>query len=258
MDQRSEERFVQELRHHLAGWKAKVELDFAQPSYEAELGSLVSDPVYSKFHLGTPEYVLVRLVGRMSISIGRRLGEIYDKLPRFMVQARFGLTREQIAPQMGGRLELDICVPLAALSPDDKTDVRRAAKEHLKSDLDGYSGLGIEIRYNFNPNDSARLRKDVAMADHLKQQQLFPVYLIFAENSPRDEAIARLQRAGWTFLVGGPALAFASAIAGADISSVLDRPSISAEIKREVDEMMAAMFSSYAFAQILPLTRIND
>ena len=251
MDRNSEERFLSELRHHLAGWRAKITEDFGKDSFEAELASLQSDPVYGKFHLGIPEYVVVRLVGRMSISIGRRLGEIYDKLPRFIVQAKYGLTKEQIAPRMGGRLELDICIPFEALSAEDSDEIREVARVQLDADLAGYSGLGIEIRYNFNPNDSARLRKDVTMAELLQQQRLFPVYLIFAENSPRDEAIARLKRAGWTFLVGGEALQFASAIAGTDINSVLDKPSVSSEIESEINEMMAKMFTSYAFDQVL-------
>lgn len=246
MDQRVEDRFLEELRHHLAGWKAKVLEDFGKASFEAELGALSQDPVYSKFHLHSPEYVLIRLMGRMSISIGRRLGEIYDKLPRFVAQARFGLSKDQVAPKMGGKLELDICVPFLRLSAADIAYVRGITHSHMSLQADK-SGLGIEIRYNFNPNDSSRLRKDVDMAEFLRAQSLTPIYLIFAENSPRDEAIARLKRAGWTFLIGRPALDFLSELVGADINSLLDKPRIAAEIKKEIDEMTGQMFNSHAF-----------
>jgi hypothetical protein len=241
-----EERFLAELRHHLAGWKTKVLEDFGEASFAAELASLAGDPVYSKFHLHSPEYVLIRLMGRMSISIGRRLGEIYDKLPRFVAQARYGLSKDQVAPKMGGKLELDVCIPLRVLTADDVAAVEAIASKYLDAHGLG-AGLGIEIRYNFNPNDSARLRKDVEMAELLREQELLPVYLIFAENSPRDEAIARLKRAGWTFLVGRPALEFISELVGTDINGLLDQPLVAAEIKKEIDEMTAQMFDSFAF-----------
>ena len=94
------ERFLVSLRHHLAGLRLKVDKDFSQNNYERELHALEGDPIYSKFAFDNPEYVLVRLIGRMSISIGRRLGEIYDKIPRFVAAARFGLRPEQVAPTL--------------------------------------------------------------------------------------------------------------------------------------------------------------
>jgi hypothetical protein len=81
------QRFRKELCHHLAGWRNKAREDFSESNLEKELIALTNDPVYSKFHLATADYVLIRLMGRMSISIGRRLGEIYDKLPRIAAQA---------------------------------------------------------------------------------------------------------------------------------------------------------------------------
>src|SRR3954468_23657411 len=103
-------------------------------------------------------------MGRMSITFGRRLGEIYDKLPRFVASARFDVAPEQVAEKFNG-LELDIGLRYSLLSGPDR--------EHLAAVLAEYgadgteTGVGIEIRYNFNPNDSARLRKDVDMAGYV-------------------------------------------------------------------------------------------
>ena len=240
-----------ELRHHLAGWRAKVSNDFAEGAYQSELTALQRDPVYSKFFLASPTYVLIRLMGRMSISIGRRLGEIYEKLPRFIAQARFNLTHDQIAPKMGGQLELDVCLRFADLAPDDQTHVLAVASRHLGADLRGTAGVGIEIRYNFNPNDSSRLRKDVDMANYLIADGLHPVYMIFAENSPRDEAIARLTRAGWQFVVGSPAMAMMSEIVGTNIDDFLDRPAVATEVEREMGALTLEIFQSHAFQQAL-------
>lgn len=242
-----EEKFMDELKHHLSGWHTKISEDFGEENFNNELSLLQSDPVYSKFGFAIPEYVLVRLMGRFSISIGRRLGEIYDKVPRFVTSARFNLEPSEVAPIFDG-LQLDICVPVASLSGEDN--------EYVSSVFTGYfpeseirNGIGIEIRYNFNPNDSSRLRKDEKMASLLRDAGLFPVYLIFSEISPRDEAIARLKRAGWSFVVGKAAEEFMYNLVGMDFSKILDRPKIQNEIRKEIDALMSEMRNSKAFKQ---------
>lgn len=236
------------LRHHLQGWRDKVEADFCEDAHGVELASLSSDPVYSRFHLHSPQYVLIRLMGRMSISIGRRLGELYDKIPRIAAQARYSLQQDQVVIKFKG-LELDVGLTLADLSRADQKHLSEVCHRHANVDLSGYRGLAIEIRYNFNPNDSSRLRKDVQLAELLRESGYYPMYLVFAENSPRDEALARLTRAGWHFIVGRSALSFMADVVGFDISSVLDRPDVSAEIKREIDALSASIRHSYAYRQ---------
>src|ERR1700675_431616 len=92
-----EARFLAAIKHHMQGWRRKIELDFAKPSYDKELALLATDPVYKKFAFDCPEYVMVRLMGRISISVGRRLGEIYDKIPRFVASARFNVAPDKVA-----------------------------------------------------------------------------------------------------------------------------------------------------------------
>jgi len=245
-EQEIEARFLKELRHHLLGWKAKVISDFSDEVYNAELAQLSADPVYSAFALNNPMYVLIRLMGRMSISIGRRLGEIYDKVPRFVVQARYDLTKDEVAPKMGGKLELDICIPYRKLNSSDKKKVIDLAS---RFDLSNSStkGLGIEIRYNFNPNDSSRLRKDEEMARLIIEEKLIPVYLIFSSISPRDEAIERLKRAGWHFIVGEEALVFMRDLCDSEFDKLLKKATVQKEILQEVTEMMSLIRKSTAF-----------
>lgn len=237
------DQFWAELEHHLAGWLEKVSEDFSEAAFRKELGNLKRDPLYAGFGFAIPEYVLIRLMGRVSISIGRRLGEIYDKIPRLITQARFGLSQKQVAPKVGKKLELDVCVPLEHLSGSDAKHVKGISRKHLHAEtLTG--GLGIEIRYNFNPNDSARLRKDVEMANLLIEAALLPVYLIFSTISPRDEAIARLKRAGWTFLVGDHASGFMRELVGMDFEKILDE--VRKELDAKVAGIMREVYTSYA------------
>lgn len=243
-------RFMEELRHHLGGWKDKVDTDFAEKNFTKELKGLSVDPVYAKFHLATPEYVFIRLMGRMSISIGRRLGEIYDKIPRFAAQGRYQLQREQVVTKLDG-LEIDIRLLFSDLSDGDQKYLLSVTHNHLKIDPSKYNGLGIEIRYNFNPNDSSRLRKDKHLANLLIKENLYPIYLVFADNSPRlKDAVTSLEREGWHFLIANPALDFMADVVGFDIGNVLDKQEVSDEIKKEMEQVMQKIWASHAARQI--------
>lgn len=251
MNQEFEDRFLGVIRHQLKGLSNKVTNDFSKENFENELVSLQTDPVYEKFAFNRAEYVLVRFMGRISISVGRRLGEIYDKVPRFAAAARFNLTPEQIAPVLDG-LELDIGLRFSELNFQDQQHLAETFKKHTGVDLD-MSGIGIEIRYNFNPNDSSRLRKDIHMGELLAASGLKPIYLVFSSISPRRDAISRLTSSGWTFLVGEPALKFISELLGIEIQTVLDKPMIKAEIKRIVDGIMSDLIKSHAFQQVIEI-----
>lgn len=243
-----EEKFLETLRYHLSGLRSKAENEFSKSNFNHELSKLKTDPVYPKFALDSPEYVLIRFMGRVSISIGRRLGEIYDRLPRFIAAARFDLSQEQVAPKLNG-LELDIGLRFSYIDREDVCYIRKVVKKHLHHTESG-NGIGIEIRYNFNPNDSTRLRKDVDMAGYLQAEKLLPIYLVFSAISPRHEAIARLKRAGWNFLIGDLAIDFAKELLGLDLARILDKPKIKAEVRRAVNEIMVTIFKSYAFQKI--------
>ena len=248
-----ERKFLDAIKHHLQGWKTKIENDFGLESYANELRDLKSDPVYSKFGFDIPEYVLVRLIGRMSISVGRRLGEIYDKLPRFVASARFNVTPQQVAEKFDG-LELDIGLRYSLLNSADKAHVTNIVSG-FGDQMGAGSGVGIEIRYNFNPNDSARLRKDVALAGYLRAKQLVPVYLIYSSISPRDDAIARLRRGGWHFLQGNDAGDFTANLFGTNFLALLDRADVRKEIHDEVRAIMQSIFTSIAFRKLTGLSQ---
>ncbi len=243
-----EERLLESLRHHLEGLREKAVADFSNTSFDRELTGLRSDPVYVNFGFDSAEYALIRLMGRMSISIGRRLGEIYDKIPRYMAAARFDLLPNQVAPKLGN-LELDIGLRVSDLNEANINHITDVAEKHLPN-LSIEEGIGIEIRYNFNPNDSSRLRKDVDMVNYLKEERLLPIYLVFSILSPRQEAIARLERAGWNFLMGEAAAAFARDLLGLDLEKTLNSPKVQEEVNRRVTATMQAIFSSQAFQHI--------
>jgi hypothetical protein len=247
---RTRERFLLALRHHFKGWIAKATQEFGEASYAKELAALRGDQLYEQFGFAIPEYVLIRFMGRMSISVGRRLGEIYDKVPRAVAAARFNIGEGDATGEYGDDdLRLDMRIPMSLLSEDDRQHVLSTVETHLPGTA-VTGGLAIEIRYNFNPNDSARLRKDDHFAQLLAADGLTPIYLIFSSISPRDEAIARLQRAGWKFLIGDAASRFTTDLTTMDLGSILKEPVVQAEVQREVGAIMNAIFNSPAMLAV--------
>lgn len=228
------------------GWKAKVETDFCSEAAQRELAALAGDPVYAQFGLATDGYVLVRVMGRLSISIGRRLGELYDNLPKFVAAAHFGLPVSDVVCKIGS-LNLDVRIPFSKMRPEDVAASRELVAKTFNEVYDGDGGLGIEVRYNFNPNDSARLRKDVAMAEGLLEEGILPIYVVFSGISPRAEAIERLQRAGWRFVIGADASTFVESLLGLDLSSLLSSAEVQSEIADAMAEVMSSMVKSHAF-----------
>lgn len=240
---------VDALRYHLRGIRAKVSADFCEASFEKELGDLSGDPVYEKFGFNIPEYVLIRFMGRASISIGRRLGEIYDTVPRSVAAARFGLRVDDVKLTLGN-LKLDIGLRFSLLQAADVSAARDVlGRFGVKAD-ESTQGIAIEIRYNFNPNDSSRLRKDEILARYAIDDGLAPIYLVFSSISPREEAIKRLGRAGWHFLVGADAIQFTEELFGLDLGGILDRSEVRQEIEAAVREIMACVCGSHTFQSV--------
>ena len=117
---------------------------------------------------------------------------------------------------------------------------------------DQCDGVGIEIRYNFNPNDSSSIRKDVDMANKLKEENLHPVYLINSAISPRDEAIERLKRAGWNFVIGENASNFTTSLYSTDFLEIMSNENIKQKIHEDVKAVMSEIFDSDSFLTARP------
>jgi acyl carrier protein phosphodiesterase len=239
---------TQMIDEHLTGLHQKIIDDFRTESFVKEIDDLTNDPVYRDFGLGSPDYALIRKVGRISISIGRRLGEIYDKIPRVIAQNAFDLVPEQVAPILGGKLELDTCIDFSLLRDTDRQHSQNVLQQFLGIKND--NGIGIEIRYNFNPNDSSRLRKDEDMARLILAKQFVPIYLVFSSISPRDEAMARLSRVGWHFLIGTHAYSFIDNLYRINFSNLFKTEKIALVVKKHINDIMRTLYTSEPFLEV--------
>jgi hypothetical protein len=246
MNEEIERNLIQTIRRHFEELHEKIVSEFSDLKFDKELGDLRDDPVYSLWNFDREEYVLVRKIGRISISIGRRLGDIYDKLVREAIKSRFNLTQEQVAPKFGttNLIELDARIAFNQINDVEKTRIQSIISSYCEK-FDEIDGLGIEVRYNFNPNDSARLRKDVAMCELLEDNNLFPIFLIFSTSSPRQDAIGRLTRTGWLFFIGDESYNFLKEITKFDFKRFLIRDDIKQIIVEESDRIFKSLKDKY-------------
>lgn len=246
MNEEMERNLVETIRRHFEELHEKIVSEFSDIKFEKELADLQDDPVYSLWNFDREEYVLVRKIGRISISIGRRFGDIYDKLIRDAMKIRFGLTQEQVAPRLGttNPIELDARIAFNQINGAEKARIQNTISSYCET-VDEIDGLGIEVRYNFNPNDSARLRKDVAMCKLLEDDNLFPIFLVFSTSSPRHDAIARLTRAGWLFFIGDESYNFLKEITGFDFKRFLIRDDVKEIVVTESDRIFRSLKDKY-------------
>jgi len=74
-------------------------------------------------------------------------------------------------------------------------------------------------------------------------------YLIFSSISPRQDAISRLERAGWNFIIGEDARQFSTDLYNIDLSQILQKEAIYNSIKNKMDEIMRSLYLSHAYLE---------
>ena len=96
------------------------------------------------------------------------------------------------------------------------------------------------------------------MVELLRDQSLVPIYLIFSTISPRHEAIARLSRAGWIFLVGDAASGFMKDLIGMNFEEILETEEVRTEIQQRMRRIMRVLYESAAVAETIGRYRYNN
>ena len=235
------------LIRHFEELLQKIENEFDNNNFNLELHNLKVDPVYSLWHFDRKEYVLIRKMGRISISIGRRLGDVYDKVIREAIMARFDLTLDQVAPKLGDKpsIEIDAKIGFNDINKNEIRRIKKVARSTFLKIPRQYEGLGIECRYNFNPNDSARLRKDLRMYELVANSNLIPIFLVFSTSSPRQDAINRLSKTGWKFLIGNDSYKFLKNIVEFDFKTFLKSKQIQSIMKDNSNKIFTLLKKKY-------------
>ena len=162
------------------------------------------DPLFSRFNLDTQEFVLAKSGGGLVTSIHRKVGDLIEKNVQHVFRERTGIDEitydaDILVDGEPKTRELDA---LLLIDEVDGGDATARLRKVLDEDGDGlgdvrsladftegsteWRGMGFEIRHCYQSADSKRAQADIAMADHLKSENIMPVMLIFCEDSNQD------------------------------------------------------------------------
>jgi hypothetical protein len=163
------------------------------------------DPLFSRFHLDTQEFVLAKLGNGLQTSIHRKIGDLIETNIQQIIRHKLGIdspiTYDATIVVDGEEKarELDALIRPDELSGEDKERVEEFIATHgdsfnvnqtLSSFDDSeelpYEAIGFEIRHCYQSADSKRAQADIAMANHLINEDIMPVMLILCSDSNQD------------------------------------------------------------------------
>ena len=177
-------------------------LDYARrKNIKEQRKEYAKDPLFSRFNLDTREFVLAKSGGGLVTSIHRKVGDLIEKNVQHIFSERTGIDEITYDAEIvvGGEAktrELDALLMLDEVNDGAPTE---RLQRVIDEDGDGlgdnkslsdfteesteWQGMGFEIRHCYQSADSKRAQADIAMAEHLKSENIMPVMLIFCEDS---------------------------------------------------------------------------
>lgn len=180
-------------------------LDYARrKNVDEQRRNYAEDPLFSRFNLDTREFVLAKSGGGLVTSIHRKVGDLIERnvqrifaetydLDDVTYDASIVVDGEEKVRELDALLLLDEAdgEMRQRLQRVIDEDAHRAEGDNASLDEfagDGgreWRGMGFEIRHCYQSADSKRAQADVAMANHLRNDDVLPVMLIFCEDSNR-------------------------------------------------------------------------
>lgn len=213
------------------------------------------DPLFSRFNLDTQEFVLAKSGGGLVTSIHRKVGDLVEETVQEIFRERMGVDEitydaEIVVDGETKVRELDALLPLDIV--DDGEPARRL-QQVIDEDGDGLSankslsdftdedtswrGMGFEIRHCYQSADSKRSQADIAMAEHLKNNNIMPVMLIFCEDS-NQSVISRYRNHMFVY-EGTDSFELVERLTGFDYAGFLD------EHEGQIDGKMDDVFEMF-------------
>lgn len=214
-------------------------LDYARrKNIKEQRKEYAQDPLFSRFNLDTQEFVLAKSGGGLVTSIHRKLGDLIEKNVQHIFRERTGIDEitydaEIVVDGESKTRELDA---LLLLNEVDNRKSTSRLQQVIDEDGDGlgdnkrlsdfteesteWRGMGFEIRHCYQSADSKRAQADIAMAEHLKSENIMPVMLIFCEDSNQD-VISRYRNYMFVY-EGGNSFELVERLTGFDYAEFLD------------------------------------
>ncbi len=201
---------------------------------------LARDPAFKHLGLADERYVIARLGGNWVTSLHRKIGDMYEGLFQYLLQAQFGLSEDDlnfgVDVQIGDRRQrrsTDGVVRIQHLK-QKRVDIG-ALLSDLSADWGLSKGLGFEVRSCYQIGDSKRIQADYDMALALEAEGFVPVMLVFCATSLRSP-VTRLRKS-WNLLEGDAAFDFVRRFVGFDLQQFLAKHSDA--FKSEIHKVLA-------------------
>lgn len=214
-----------------------VILDYARrKNVERQRKEYAADPLFHRFNLDSRKLVLAKVRAGLVTSIHRKVGDLIEKHVQQVFRERMGLEAvtydaeivvdgESKTRELDARLLLD---EVADGPPTERLqrvldDVEFGENKRLSEFTDDgveWRGMGFEIRHCYQSADSKRSQADIAMAQHLKNEDVVPVMLIFCGDS--NESVTTRYRNHMVVTEGEDSFELVEQLTGFDYAGFLD------------------------------------
>ncbi|HME50642.1 MAG TPA: hypothetical protein VKM55_00355 [Candidatus Lokiarchaeia archaeon] len=242
---------------------SKIETNLNDEYLRVMKDRIKNDISFSYLGFEASQWAIIRAFTSINISKGRTLGFFFEKTVRkCIVHALLGsnitenitkakdkelkgvYSKETRKPfdkskpgtrKRGGTYGIDCEIIFDNIENEKiQSRMRKVIKNLSNTNID-YRGVAIEIKYTFMPNDHSRIEKDADFGEILKENNMFPIYLVLSEDDVRkNDAITRLKQSGWNFLMGADSLDFIHKFTMIDLINELF---LDGEIKETIDEL---------------------
>jgi hypothetical protein len=197
---------------------------------------LKGDPAFRHVGFANDRYVIARIGGNLITSLHRKLGDMYQAMFGYLLQARYSIPEED--------LHFSVDVEIGGRTQERSTDGLLRAKYFeglslptLPKGWQDKSGIGFEMRSCYQIGDSKRIQADWDMALALEAKRIVPVMLICCTTSLKSPVI-RLRKS-WNIYEGEACFAFIRDLTSFDLLGFMKRNE--KIIALPVDEVLASL-----------------
>ncbi len=215
--------------------------NFPGISTNEEFSELIkTDPAFAPFGLERKEYVLARFGGNLITSLHRKLGDAYEAIFTEILSDKFSIEKDKLkyslAIQINDETQIRSTDGLVLFDELKNEKIRTLLKNTFCTNA-VYKGFAHEVRSCYQIGDSKRIQADRDMGLALRQEQLYPVMIIFCKTSLR-QPVNRLKQY-WDVKEGYDAFKYIENITGFNLLNFLNMN------KGYIQDIMTKIFNKF-------------
>lgn len=226
MDEELQDKLLEHIDNRL-----ESTLDTAQSKENIDIETLSDkledDPMMSAFNLDHPDIIFVKLASGATTSAHKIIGHLFEDWVEELIEYQFRLTGDDIdyseVVENGNEAPRNPDpVVLFDLIDDTESDrLLDLAQSHdssmrsFRDDQSNWRGIGLELKNCLQSNDSTRKSGIKDTGDHLSDNNILPVMLVFCSSSNSD--VINSYQDHWKVLEGEEAFEFLNEMTGHDL-----------------------------------------